>query len=152
MFRMLERRLALRSLRWLRRHPSGGVDLLEIASDCRDVVNFPTAAAQYFPHDGKLSVLARHLRSKTTNVCKSSENYLNGICARVRPARTERTHARTGSPVWAARLFCPESKCGGTGITYPFCMFIPLFPARMRWVERLEVTYVTEFTIPEINL
>jgi len=36
----------------------------------------------------------------------------------------------TAKTVRAARLFLPESKCGGTGITYPSCMFIPLFPAQ----------------------
>jgi hypothetical protein len=32
-----------------------------------------TAAAQYFLHDGKLSVLAHHLRPRTPNLYKSSE-------------------------------------------------------------------------------
>jgi AraC family transcriptional regulator len=59
-----------------------------------DFVNFATAGAQYLLHDRKLSVLAHHLCSKTPNLYKSSEYYLNGVCAKARPhGRRELMHA-----------------------------------------------------------
>src|ERR1700738_786461 len=109
-----------------------------LATSASDFVNSPTAAAQYFLHDPKLSVLAHYLRSKTPNLYKSWEYYLMVYVperARMKGGntcihRTPDLQRKQPKPVRAARLFFPESKCVGTGITCPFCMFIPLFSAR----------------------
>jgi hypothetical protein len=38
----------------------------------------------------------------------------------IHPVIYDRQSAVVDYPVWAARSFCPESKCGGTSIKYPF--------------------------------